>query len=66
MTLRSVKATDVGCPRKKCGALYDTSSRLAVALGVKQLTCDRCQSTWSVRVVPVDPHGPPPEQGAPQ
>jgi hypothetical protein len=42
-------ATNVNCPRKDGGVLFDVSSLLAAALGVKQLKCDKCGSVMSVK-----------------
>lgn len=32
----------VNCPKCKGGVLFDVSSRLGVAIGLKQVKCDKC------------------------
>lgn len=42
------KPDQVLCPDKKCpGVLFDTTSKLGAALGVKSVKCDKCGSAFA-------------------
>ncbi len=48
--MRKLKPADVRCPKRGCaGVLFDVSSRLATATGVKHVQCDACRSRWAIK-----------------
>lgn len=47
---KNPKPDQVNCPRcKYAGLLFDVTPRLAQAVGVKHVQCDRCRSRWAIR-----------------